>query len=110
MKKYIAIYHMNEEARQEASNSTPEQQAEGMKPWFAWKDSLGDRLIDFGAPLASGQRLNPDGTSGAGNSEVAGYSIVQANDMDEAKTLFSNHPHLGWNAGCDIELHEMSEM
>jgi hypothetical protein len=30
--------------------------------------------------------------------------------MKEAKSLLSNHPHLAWTGGCDIEVHECMEM
>jgi hypothetical protein len=26
--------------------------------------------------------------------------------MAAAKKLMKNHPHLGWDGGCDIEIHE----
>jgi len=110
MKKYIVIYHAPAEALAQMGESTPEEVAEGMKPWFAWKDSLGDKLIDFGAPLMGGTRLLPDGSSEASKKEVTGNSIISADDMDEAKSLLSNHPHLAWTGGCDIEVHECAEM
>lgn len=110
MKKYIVIYHAPIEAMAEMANATPEQKEEGMKPWFAWKDSVGDKLVDFGSPLMGGQRLTPDGNALSSTKEVTGYSILQADDMEEAKQLLSGHPHLQWTGGCDIEVHECVEM
>lgn len=109
MKKFIVIYHMPPSAM-EWTESTPESKEEGMKQWFAWKDRMGDKLIDFGSPLGKGIKLNPDGTSGEGSSNVAGYSIIQAEDAEAAIEAMENHPHLGWNADCDIEIHEFAEM
>lgn len=110
MKKFVVIYHAPAEAMAEMATATPEQKAEGMKPWLAWKDSVGDKLVDFGAPLMTGQRLLPDGTTETSTKEVTGYSILQAADMDEAKSLLANHPHLAWTGGCDIEVHECIDM
>jgi len=110
MKKFVVIYHATAEAVAQMSNATPEQQAEGMKPWFAWKDSVGDKLIDFGSPLMGGIRLLPDGRTEKSKKEVTGYSLLQANDIEEAKSLIKNHPHLSWTGGCDIEVHECTEM
>jgi len=110
MKKFIIIYHAPDEAVAQMGSATPEQQAEGMKPWFAWKDRVGDKLVDFGTPLWGGTRLMPDGTAQSSTKEVSGYSILQARDMDEAKTLLIGHPHLTWSGGCDIEIHECAEM
>jgi len=39
-----------------------------------------------------------------------GYSILQAENMDEAKELLQGHPHLDWNAACEIEVHESLPM
>ena len=110
MKKFMVIYHTPAEAMAQMGEATPEQKAEGMKPWMAWKAKIGDKLVDFGTPLMGGTRLQPDGTSQMSTKEVSGYSILQANDLEEAKSLLSEHPHLAWNAGCDIEVHECVDM
>lgn len=110
MKKFIVLYHSPAEAVAAMANATPEEKMEGMKPWMAWKESVGDALIDLGAPLMPGLKLRPDGTSENSTKEVSGYSILQAKDMDEAKSLLNGHPHLAWNDACDIELHEAMPM
>lgn len=110
MKKFVVIYHAPAEAMAAMAEATPEQKMEGMKPWLAWKDSVGDQMVDFGAPLMPGLRLLPDGTTENSTKEVTGYSILQANDMEDAKSLLKGHPHLAWTGGCDIELHECVDM
>ena len=110
MKKYLVIAYAPFEALAKMSNMSPEQQAEGMKPWLAWKESMGDKLIDFGSPLMGGIRLLPDGSSEMSKKDVTGYSIIQANDMAEAKDLLKNSPHLTWVEGCSIELYEFATM
>jgi hypothetical protein len=90
MKRFLVIYNAPVEAMAGMSKATPEQKEGGMKVWFAWKDSMGDKLIDFGAPLVGGQRIQSDRS-------------VQA-------AMLSNHPHLQWEDGCDIEIHECISM
>ncbi|MCH8903260.1 MAG: hypothetical protein IIA45_05035 [Bacteroidetes bacterium] len=106
MKKYIVIYHAPAEAMAKFADVTPEEREEGMKPWFEWKERLGDKLVDFGTPLMGGTKISPDGGSQMSTKDVTGYSIIQANDMEEAKSLMEGHPHLAWDGGCDIEVHE----
>jgi hypothetical protein len=60
----------------------------------------------MGTPLFSGIKLDHDGISSSSNNGVIGYSIIKANDMEEAKSLMDNHPHLKWNVECTIEVHE----
>ena len=110
MKKFLVIYNAPAQAMAAMAQATPEQKAEGMKPWMAWKDSVGNKLVDFGAPLAPGHRLLPNGKDQASTYEVTGYSIIQATDMGEARSLLSNHPHLGWTEGCSIDVHECFAM
>jgi hypothetical protein len=106
MKKFVVIYHMNESSMMESAKANPEEAAEGMKAWMTWSEKAGSQLIDFGTPLVGGQRLDKDGGAQASTREVAGYSIVEAEDMEAAKELMKGHPHLAWSDGCDIEIHE----
>ena len=84
MKNFIVIYHAPAEAMAAMAEATPEQKMEGMKPWMAWKDSVGDKMVDFGAPLMPGLRLLPDGTTENSTKEVTGYSILKAEDIEDA--------------------------
>jgi hypothetical protein len=110
MKKFIVLYHAPVDAMKQTENSSPEEQAKGMELWMQWAQKCGDRLVDLGAPLINGQQLSPDGTSKESSKNVAGYSILQAENIDDAKALLKSHPHLGWNAECTIEVHETMPM
>lgn len=106
MKKFIVIYHAPAEALAQSANATPEQMAEGMKPWMEWAAKCGDQLVDMGTPLMGGRKVLPDGSSSNSAREVAGYSVLQAANMNEAMALIDGHPHLEWTGGCEIEIHE----
>ena len=41
---------------------------------------------------------------------VTGYSIIQADTLDEALNLLEGHPHLGWHEDCRIDVQELLEM
>ena len=105
MKEFIVTYHAPAELMK-STNSTPEEMKKGMEAWMVWAEKCGDKLVSMGAPLMGGIKLSPDGSSTASNKNVVGYSILQAENMDDAKALMDGHPHLGWNAACDIEIHE----
>ena len=106
MKKFIVIYHAPVDAMAQTANSTPEERAKGMEQWMIWAQKCGDKLVDLGAPLMNGQKLSPGGKSTNSDKNVVGYSILQAENLEEAKALLNGHPHLGWNAECAIEVHE----
>ena len=105
MKKFIVIYTAPISAQQQTAALSPEEQAKGMEAWMTWAKNCGEHLVDLGSPLANGQILTPNGST-ASQAGVAGYSVLQAEDMNEAKSLLRNHPHLGWNAECTIEVYE----
>lgn len=107
MKKFMVIYHAPVEAIQQIQNNTPEQSNEGMEAWMKWAQKCGEHLVDLGTPLGMGQKINVDGSSQNSDKQVCGYSVLQAKDMDHAKELIKDHPHLaGWDNACEIEIHE----
>ena len=106
MKKFIVLYHAPMDAMKQTANSSPEEQTKGMELWMQWAQKCGDKLVDLGAPLMNAHQLSPGGKSKNSVNDIVGYSILQAENMDEAKKLMQAHPHLGWNADCSIEVHE----
>lgn len=106
MSKYMIIYHAPAGAW-DATSSTQEEREESMKAWMKWAADCGDNLLDLGAPLMNGIKLNSDGTKNDSNSNVMGYSILQADDMENAQSFLVDHPHLLWDSTCTIELHEI---
>ena len=106
MKKFVVIYHMDASTMMKSAESRPEEAAESMKAWMQWSEQAGSQLIDFGTPLVNGQRMNSDGSSHPSSREVAGYSVIEAEDLNAAMELMKGHPHLSWSDGCDIEVHE----
>ena len=110
MKKFIAIYHAAPEAMAQMTEATPEQLAEGMKYWMAWKDQVGDGIVDFGSPIMGGISMSPSGEISPSQKQVAGYSIVQAENAEAARAFFNGHPHLNWHPTATIEVHECADM
>ena len=106
MKKFIVLYHAPDELLAQSSNANPEEMEKGMEAWMEWAQKCGDKLVDMGTPLGNGITLGPGGSSASSESKIIGYSILQANSMEEAKDLLKDHPHLDWNAACEIEVHE----
>ena len=105
MKRFIVIYHATGKAAEKMANVTPEEAKKGMEPWFAWKEKVGAGMVDMGTPLGNGMKVTKDGITPS-DKGVVGYSILQANNMDEAVEMLKGHPHLEWMDGCSIEVHE----
>jgi hypothetical protein len=109
MKKFIVIYKAAGSALEKMGKSSPEETKTGMAKWKTWAEKCGPGLIDLGSPLGNGQKVTVSETSDS-NPGVVGYSILQAENMDEIKKLLEGHPHLGWDAACEIEVFECLPM
>jgi hypothetical protein len=98
--------HLENQGVFSRGDGTPEEMEEGMKAWMAWAERCGSSLVDMGSPLGNGLTLKPGGDSTSSESNIIGYSVLQADSLDEAQSLLQGHPHLDWHATCEIELHE----
>ncbi len=110
MKNFLVIYYAPAEAKEMSAQATPEQLAEGMKPWFAWKEKIDSHIVDFGSPNSRAEEQVGDGSWSTSSKEVSGYSILKAESFEAAKSLVQNHHHLTWAAGCSVGLYECATM
>jgi hypothetical protein len=107
MKKFLVTYHAPVTAMAQMANAPADQQAKGMEAWMQWAQRCGDKLVDMGAPLMNSQQISPDGSTADSTKNVCGYSVLQAENMDEAKSLVQGHPHIsGWSPDATLEVHE----
>jgi hypothetical protein len=74
-------------------NVSPEEMKKGMEPWNAWYKKCGKSIVDIGAPLGKATCVDKKG-AGKSQSQVTGYTVVQAKDLDAAKAMLTDHPHL----------------
>jgi hypothetical protein len=106
-KRFLILYHAPMDAMAQTANVSPEEQAAGMAEWNAWARRVGRKLADMGAPLMNGKRLTSKGMISPSMREVAGYSLLDAEDWDEVWALLEGHPHVsGWHPEATIEVHE----
>jgi hypothetical protein len=86
----------------------PEQFEQIMQGWYDWRDKLGSGLVDFGTPFASGSEVRGDGSTGPAG-DLHGYTVVEAADIDEARSLCDAHPFLSdRTAKFAVEIYELA--
>jgi hypothetical protein len=73
---------------------------------MVWAEKIGNKLVDMGNPLTNALKVMGGGKTASGDNSVVGFSILQAETKEDAAKLMDGHPHLGWNAACDIQIHE----
>src|SRR5262245_1916708 len=93
MKKFVYLYFGGNPPE------TPEAGQAVMADWMSYFQKMGDKIVDGGAPLG------PHKTVGRKKStSPSGYSIINAESLDDAVTLTKGHPHL--KSGGTIEVCE----
>ena len=108
MNKYVVLYRASTSAADQMANATPEQMRAGMDAWMSWSQRAGSAIVDLGTPLGNGRHIAGDGAA-ASDSDVSGFSILQAESADTALELLRDHPHLHM-PGSSIELLEAMPM
>jgi hypothetical protein len=108
MKKFVVLYIAAQSAQAQMAESSPEAAREGMKAWMAWAEGAGDGIVDLGTPLGAGKEITSTGTSDT-STGVAGYGILQAEDLAGAQALLDGHPHL-MMPGASIQVYESLDL
>ncbi len=104
MKKFLVLYHAPVSASQQMANATPEQAKAGMDAWMNWAKKAGSAIVDLGLPLANGKSISQSTVNDSG-ATIVGYSILQADSVDDVTKLLKEHPHLNM-PGFSIDVFE----
>lgn len=62
--------------------------------WMSWFAEIGDSIVDSGNPFGPGREVMESGAEELprGPEAITGYTIVQADSMDDAEKLLANCP------------------
>lgn len=74
--------------------STPEEGAEMKKKWGEWMQGLGKAIVNPGMPLGHTRTVAACGVSEGGASQLTGFTIVEADNMDAAIAMARDCPFL----------------
>lgn len=72
---------------------------ETIAAWQGWLGGMGGALLDYGKPAFTRAGVG-DCTSEA--TELGGYSIVQADDLDSALEIAAGCPYVGDGGGVEV--------
>lgn len=88
----------------------PTDQAEidaSMAQWGQWYATIGEALVDGGAPFGAHTAINGDGDCDAPAS-ITGYTVVSADDVEGAKKIAAGCPVLAY--GHTVQISESIDM
>ena len=113
MKDFLFVFRMNQS---EMPKLSPEEMQANTKRWMDWIGSIAaqNKLTDRGNRLApSGKVLKPndvitDGPYTEIKESIGGYSIIKADDLDQATEIAKGCP--GLQFGGSVEVREINAM
>jgi hypothetical protein len=104
MAKFIFVY---KGPATDMSDMSEEQSKAVMDAWNEWIQKMGSALVDVGQPMANGVSVVDDGSEGT-PALLNGYSIVEAENIQDAKKLADDHPFLSEGKGnFAIDIYEL---
>ena len=89
MPKFLVLYMSENPAEQQI-----EDMKKGKEPWIAWFKRQGSAIVDQGNLTAKSFALNKKGVTKAHADKVAGYTIIEAKDVNVVKAMVLDNPHL----------------
>ena len=104
MKKFILLY----KGPATSAKDMGEEKAKAvMAKWAEWMQRVGSAIVEMGNPMANGTSIVDDRSEGT-TSQLNGYTIIQAENMEEAKALVDGHPFLSDKSGkFSVEVYEL---
>jgi hypothetical protein len=80
-----------------------EEQAQVMRAWTDWFESLGGAVTDPGNPFTpQAKRVGSDGSMSEMPAEASGYSIVSADSLDAAADIAKGCPVIAGGASITV--------
>lgn len=107
MANFVFVYY--KETKED--DNAPDSMEKVMAAWQEWYGTLGDKLVDGGAPFNdNGQLVQKDSVTAIGSSASVGYTIVKAASIEEAAELSKGCPMLEHNSTASVRVYEALPM
>lgn len=104
MPNYVFAYHGG------SMPETPEEGAKVMAAWNDWYGSMGDSVVDGGAPVGMSKTVSAKGTADDGGANpLSGYTVVKADNIEAACEMAKGCPMVVSGNGT-VEVAQVHEM
>ena len=98
------VFYLSAVSAESQMNVSPEDMKKNMEPWTNWFKKIGSALVEAGGPL--GEAVSINNKYETPPAQITGYSIIQAENIEEAKTIMEDQPFLTIIGGT-IEIREI---
>ena len=102
MPKFLAVY-TGTPTDGPPPDMSPADMQRGMQAWSTWMADHGGQVVEPGGPLGKTKKVSKAGVADVRN-HLAGFTIIEAADIDAAAALFKDHPHFTIFPGDGVEI------
>ena len=91
MARYALLYSGDQ------TSSSREEQDAIVADWEGWYAAMGQAIVEGGDPFGASKHIAAAGmpaTDGDGGMPASGYTVIDAESLDDAAAKCSDHPHL----------------
>jgi hypothetical protein len=104
MPNYLITYHGGG-----GVPADPEAREQTHAAFGAWLASVGDAMVDPGAPLGASMAVSSSGADDSpANGRIGGYTLLRAADLDAAVKLVTDHPFIA--RGGTLQVSEAADL
>lgn len=97
MPKFVLAYHGKPDI------TSPQEGQNHMQRWIAWRDGLGEAVVDPGVPVGRSVTVTPtEVLDHGGSNPLSGITILQADTMEDAVAMAQGCPHLSGSGTIEI--------
>jgi hypothetical protein len=89
MAKFLITYHGGGDMP-----ADPAQREQMLSAFMTWAATVGDSMVDPGAPLGPAKLVTSDGVSDDTEDGVGGYTLLSADSVNDAVEKVRNHPFI----------------
>jgi hypothetical protein len=104
MAKFLLVYY----GGQVEPDADPKTVEKTMAVWTKWFADLGKAVADMGAPTQLRKLVTKSGVKSVGAKPVAGYTILQAENLDAAIAMAKSHPDVA--KGMKVGVYPLAQM
>jgi hypothetical protein len=98
MPMYLITYHGGE-----GIPSSREARQQAMEAFAVWAGTVGDAMVDPGAPLSAIKTVSEGSvTDRPAREPISGYTLLQADELNAAVRLVENHPFIGRGGSLQV--------
>ena len=96
MANFLLLYHGGK------MPESPEEGAQVTKAWTDWFGELGGAVVDGGNPVSRSRTVSPAGSVSEAASDISGYSVIKADNLEAAVELAKGCPVLLGDASVEV--------